>query len=892
MAPVSDSFRLLPRLRWLVLPGCILIVMVCLVPELVPELVPASVAADPMDVLPADPREALLQSPADYFGFSIGSRHLRHDQVVGYLRYLSDSSPRASWSTYAQSHGGRPLGTLAITAPKWSDRLDELQRARPQLTTGTSASVAEETLLVMYLGYGVHGDEASALNAAPLIAYHLASSNSPEVLSWLEKGVYLIDPCLNPDGNDRFANWANENRGRFASPLAFDREHSQPWPGGRTNYYWFDLNRDWLPLTHPESRGRVRLFHQWKPNVVLDFHEMGSSSTYFFQPGVPQRTNPLTPKRNQQLTRLFALEHTQAMDAANELFFTEEQYDDFYIGKGSTYPDIHGAVGILFEQGSTRGLRMKNEVTNRHFRDTIANQLRTSLSSLRSAARLRGELLEFQRDYYVTALQSGKDDPVRAYLLTGPADRIAAAHTLVKQHAVQAFRSADEIRLEGKVIAPGQALVIPTAQAQVNLVRSLMEPMQEFEENLFYDVSTWHLPSALDVECHRYCNDLPKSWLAERALPPTKFATDEAVAGYAFAPTALAAPRVVAALMRVGADVRIATHAMQMSKADPTWPPGTYLILRQPNQRKWERILETLAKQAERTGVAIEPLASSMTLDGPDLGSNTVKPLPPCKPLLVVGSGTTAGVAGALWHFLDVRLGQPTTVVDTAQFSSAKLHEFTCVILPDGSYPGWRDSQVAALKDFTRHGGTIIGVEGAIGWLQSKGILASPAESTESKQQSAADSIRDDNAREKKSAWSGASYGSAADATALEAIAGAFLMTSIDPTHPLAYGFPDSKVPVFRSSTKRYPVPKNPYQTAAIYEEVIAGYVSQRNRKQLISSTAVWVENYGAGRVIALADNPVFRGYVRGSERFLTNALYVGPTIKVPSAPKSQDSDD
>jgi len=393
----------------------------------------------------------------------------------------------------------------------------------------------------------------------------------------------------------------------------------------------------------------------------------------------------------------------------------------------------------------------------------------------------------------------------------------------------------------------------------------------------------------MDVEWHRYRSDLPEAWLVEGDLPSTKFVAEEAVAGYAFEPTELSAPRVVAALMRIGGDVRITTRPMQAASGKATWPRGTYLILRQPNRQKWERICEILEKQSAQTGISIQPLASSMTLDGPDLGSNTVQRLPQCKPLLVVGPGTVAGVAGALWHFLDVRLGQPTTVVDTAQFSSAKLHEYTCVILPDGSYSGWSDSQVAALKAFARDGGTIIGVEGAIGWLQSKGLLTAPAEPADSQQ--AATTATGSPEKEKDSP-APTTYGSAADASALETIAGAFFMTSIDPTHPLAYGFPDAQVPVFRSSTTWYRLPKNPYQTAAGYQAVIAGYVSQRHRKQLIPSAAVWVENSGAGRVIAIADDPVFRGYVRSSERFLTNALYLGPTINVPSAPKSEEAAD
>lgn len=833
-------------------------------------------AGDPAEVLPDDQRIADLKSPEDFFGFAVGSRHLRHDQVHAYMRYLADHSDRAVSIPYGQTHGSRPLSVLAISDAAHIKQLNSLREKRPELTFGKSTKVPDDALLVMYLGYSVHGDEASAINAAPLIAYHLCSSRDAEVGAWLKQGVYLLDPALNPDGIDRFANWANENRGRFPSPQGIAREHVQPWPGGRTNYYWFDLNRDWLPLAHPESQGRLRLFHQWKPNVVLDFHEMGSSSTYFFQPGVPARTNPLTPRRNQQLTRQLAVGHAKAMDEANELYFTEERFDDFYMGKGSTYPDLHGAVGVLFEQGSTRGLRMVNDLTDRHFRDTVANQVRTSLSSLRGAVQLKSKLLEFQREFYRQALESGQADKVQAYVLTGSPSRIAAAADLLKRHAIRAHVPPGEIRLDGKSYASGQALIVPTAQPEITFVRSFMEPRQSFQENLFYDVSTWHLPSAMDLQMHRHGADLPQAWLADAKNAASPWQADQKCAGYAFRPEELSAPRLVASLMRIDADVRITTQPMQTRKGGTHWPAGTYLVLRQPNASGWKRILKVLERGATRDGIAAEPIPSGMTLTGPDLGSTTVLRLPRCRPLLVVGAGTSAYEAGAIWHFLDVRMGQPATLVDTSQLAAAKLPEYSCVILPGGNYSSWGTRQVTLLKDYVRNGGTLIGIGSAIAWLQRQEILPATAEQP-SKETTAS---TDDSSPENRFP-----FGDAENARALESIAGAFFITQVDPTHPLAYGFPDSDVPVFLDHSQRFALPKNPYQTAARYTGVIAGYVSERNRARLIPSAAAWVSPVGKGRCILLADNPVFRGYVRSSERFLTNAMLVGPTIDVPSAP-------
>jgi hypothetical protein len=861
---------------------------VCLVPHILTGIVLAQAvgplqAGDPAAVLPDDERIADLKSPADFFGFPIGSRHLRHDQVHAYFQYLAEHSDRAKAIPYGQTHGRRPLSVLAISDAGHIKQLDLQRNKRSELTTGNVAKVPDDSLLVMYLGYSVHGDEASAMNAAPLVAYHLCSSLSDEAGAWLKQGIYLVDPALNPDGIDRFANWANENRGRFPSPQGIDREHIQPWPGGRTNYYWFDLNRDWLPLAHPESRGRLRLFHQWKPNVVLDFHEMGGTSTYFFQPGVPARTNPLTPRRNQELTQQLAIEHAKALDDANELYFTKEQFDDFYMGKGSTYPDLHGAVGILFEQGSTRGLRLVNDLTDRHFRDTVANQVRTSLSSLRGAVRLKPELLEFQRAFYQQALESGQAGQMQAYVLTGSPSRIAAAAELLRRHAIRAHVPPQAIHLSGAQYATGRALVIPTAQPEITFVRSLMEPLQSFKENLFYDVSTWHLPSALDLQMHQHATDLPESWLTD-ATPAqaAPWQADQTCTGYAIRPEELAAPRLIARLMRIDADVRISTKPMQARKGDTHWPAGTYLVLRQPNASRWNRILEVLDRAATRDGITAEPIASSMNEMGPDQGSSTVRRLPRCRPLLVVGSGTSAYEAGAIWHFLDVRMGQPVTLVDTSQLAAADLHEYSCVILPGGNYNSWDTRQVTLLKDYVRSGGTLIGISSAITWMQQQEILPAAAEQKKS--------VQETGSTDQMPQQTEIRFGDAGDARALESIAGAFFLTRIDPTHPLAFGFPDAEVPVFRDHTQRFTLPQNPYQTAARYTGVIAGYVSERNRTRLIPSAAAWVSASGKGRCILLADNPVFRGYVRSSERFLTNAILVGPAINVPAAPVTGDA--
>lgn len=834
-----------------------------------------SKAESPLDVLPKVERIAEIKTPEQFYGFAIGSRHLRHDQVVDYLQYLATESDRVEIHQYGKTHGGRPLLVCIVTAPANMQRLDEIRRKRPRLTSGKFQGSLTNELLVMSMGYCVHGDEASGINAVPLVAYHLASAMDAQTLQFLEQSIALIDPALNPDGTDRFANWANENRGQISSAAPTDREHNQQWPGGRTNYYYFDLNRDWLPVVHPESQGRIKLFHAWKPNVVLDFHEMGGNSSYFFQPGELKSINPFSPKENLRITQQFAKEHTAAMDKSGELFYSEENFDDFYIGKGSTYPDLQGSVGILFEQASTRGLRYANKRVSRHFRDTIANQLRLTLSSINAAQSQRESLLKLQNDYFNNALQSAANHPIKAYVLHGSPSRVLAAAKTLKQHTVKVFRPEKEITIGDKSFDAASVAIVPLDQPQHFLIRSVMEKVESFERNVFYDVSTWHFPSAFDIDAFEHRSEVPQSWLAStdlslpsgiKSLPDVNH---EKVVAWAIPPAELQVPKVIVAMQQMGAQFRVTT--LPCMAGEVSLPAGTYVMLKQPNRGQWTKLSKAVLELANRETVTCHPIQSGSTIQGPDLGSDTLIDVPKCKPLLVLGSGTTSYSAGSLWYFVDYRLRQPMDKVDVDRLSGLELDDYTCILLPEGGYSTLSDSAVEQLDAYVKNGGTVVAIGSAIGTLQRKKLIRGGDVTSEN-----SESAKDANSSRKR-------FADADDEAALESIAGAFFEVSVDDSHPLAFGFPDSKIPVFRTTTRRYSVPSNSYQLIAKYESVIAGYVSEQNRNRLKSSAAAWVSPSGSGRYIMIADNPVFRGYVRGAEKFLVNAMFIGPSFKLPS---------
>lgn len=326
-----------------------------------------------------------ISTPKEVLGYEVGEWHVRPEQLVRYMEVLSEESDRFSFEITGYTHERRPLVLVTVTTPENHQNIDELRDAHIALSDPNRKGDPDNAPLVLYMGYSIHGDEPSGSNSALLYAYYLAAAQGDKIEQVLQDTIILLDPSYNPDGLARFAQWANQHKSQNLVSDTQHREHVQPMPRGRVNHYWFDLNRDWLLLQHPESRARIANFQKWKPNVLTDFHEMGTDSTFFFQPGIPSRKNPNTPDENVKLTQTLAEGHAAALDEQGRLYFTEEAFDDFYVGKGSTYPDVQGAIGILFEQASSRGHAQDSINGVLEFPFTIQNQFTTSLTSMYGA---------------------------------------------------------------------------------------------------------------------------------------------------------------------------------------------------------------------------------------------------------------------------------------------------------------------------------------------------------------------------------------------------------------------------------------------------------------------------------------------------------------------------
>jgi hypothetical protein len=841
---------------------------------------------DPMPEL-----DASIPAPHELMNLEVGERHWFLHEILQYLDAVAEASPRmVPLGEHARSYGGRPLVSYVISSPRNLDRLDEIRAGRKAIIDASSNVDLDEQPVVLHMGYSIHGNEPSGGNATPLVAYYLNASQSPELKAQLEKVVIIFTPSFNPDGFDRFAHWSNSHRGMVPSKDPNDREHREAFPMGRTNYYWFDLNRDWLPHQHPESQGRMQLFHTWKPNVQLDFHEQGSDSSYFFMPGKPERTNPLTPAINQKLTLAMAEYHSRTFDKEGILYFSQEGYDDFFMGKGSTYPDLFGCIGILFEQPSSRGTHQDTVNGLLTFPFTISNQFRTSLSSLEATADLKSDLLDYQRNFYVEVAKEAKSTSGH-YVATAEGDptRLREFVRILQGHQIEVELLSKSIEVDGKTYPANSSIAIPAGQTQMTFLRSLWNTQIEFEENIFYDVSTWTLPYAFNLQHTRE----PVRKVSSAALPDNFHSPEgnhtlaHSEIGYVIDWRDSASPALLYGLLEAEANVRVAMNPLTVKIVggqEIEFGYGTLFVAKALNDAIPEAAF-SLLKTAVAAGAPVYPVASSFTSEGLDLGSRNFRVLQKPKVLIATGSGVTSNDVGEIWHMVDRRIRMPITMVDTDRLGSIDYRDYTHVLITRG-LSSLNEGGVKKLKAFVEGGGILWAQgDGAIKWAVDKELAKVEWRKTEKERAAEAAKEKKDNKDSKeKEAAERLPFAQASDEAAFRLVRGAIFGTSLDITHPIGYGYTSEFLPVFRRSNKFFEPSKNAYSTPILYSEepLLSGYVNEENLGLISGSASLVVDQVGQGAVVLALDNTTFRAFWWGTQRLLVNAIFFGELLEEP----------
>lgn len=807
-----------------------------------------------------------IPAPAAVLGFEPGQWHARHDQIEAYLRAVNAAAPeRTQFEIIGRTHEQRPLLQLTLSSARNMQRLEQIRTAHLAVSRGEKQPDPDLPAII-WLGYSIHGNEASGANAALRVVHQLLSAEDPQVKSLLDNSIILLQPSLNPDGHDRFATWVNMHQGTAPVADPQHREHIEPWPNGRPNHYWFDLNRDWLLLQHPESQARIAQFHRWRPQIVADFHEMGTNSTFFFQPGIPSRNSPFTPDSTIKLTNQLAQFHAKALDDVKRLYFTEEAFDDFYVGKGSTYPDVHGSVGILFEQGSSRGHLQESLQSELSFAFAIDNQYRTSFSTLTGAVAHKNELQQAQYQFAQQSKDQARLDPVRGYLLRESTDqsRVQALLTLLKQHQIAAYALTEDFQINGKTFEAGHSYFVPAEQNQYNLIKAAFSTETNFRDNTFYDVSAWTLPYAynIDFAASRKAPSAlsTQAWTAPVAVPVTLAADAYA---YALNWADQQAPVQTARLLQAGFQLRVAPKAFSAVTVDGTqqFAAGTVLLPAGLQAEGWQTKLAAFQQQQQ---LPLQALSSGLTPQGQDLGSNQVKPLALPEVLLIAGPGINSTEAGELWFATERLAGVSPSMAEPARLKKLEINRYSHILLPDGNYSSWGAAEVAQLKTWLEQGGVLWAQKAAVSWLVEKNLLQAKVKK----------------ASELKAlvSMTAPAYGDKEQLAGRQRIAGAIFQTELDLTHPLTFGIPRQQLPVFKNDLMVLEPSTQPFVTVARYSDQaqLAGYADAALVNAFRQSASVLAQNVGEGRIVAMTDNPVFRGYFVGSGRLLVNSLYFG----------------
>lgn len=798
-----------------------------------------------------------IPTPKSIIGHEIGEWHITHDKLVEYMKALTNVSDRITIENRGKTFEDRPIILLTITSPENHKNIDEIRSNHLKLVEAESNSLKVDTMpLIVYQGFSVHGNEPSGSNASLLLAYHLAAAEGPEIEELLKNTVILLDPSFNPDGLQRFASWVNVNKSHHINPDPNDREFSEVWPKGRTNHYWFDLNRDWLPVQLPESRARINTYNNWMPNIVTDHHETSPFRTFFFQPGVLSRVHPLTPKANQELTKEIGYYHAKTLNEIGSLYFTEERYDDFYYGKGSTFPDINGAIGILFEQGSSRGHAQHTENGLLTFPFTIRNQFKTALSTLQAGNDMRVKLLNYQRGFFNNVRNENNKDVTKAYVFGDEEDLAKTYHLaeILKRHNITFNKLKSNLNINGKSFDKDACFIVPTNQSKSKIIKAIFETRTTFSDSLFYDISAWTYPLAFNVDytelnSNKYIGDE----VSDLQLPKGKV-TFKSNYAYLMKWHEYYTPKALSKILNKGIRAKVGLKPFSLN--NESFDYGTILIPVQNQNLNDDEIFNFLSEVTQSSHVIITAVNTGITERGIDLGSSMFKTIENPKVAMLVGQGIASYDSGEIWHLFDQRYQMNITKLDLLYLKNLSISKYSTIIIPSTSMK-LDKSVVDKLKSWVKNGGVLIGYKNTVKWLSLNNFIK--LDYLESKVE--AKNVRFDQKENFKGAQS---------------IGGAIFSTELDKSHPINFGYKNSNLPMFRRTKIFIKPDSTSYNNPIKYtkDPLLSGYISKPNLEVLKGTVPFQVKKLGKGKVIVFTDNTNFRGFWYGTNKLLMNAVF------------------
>ncbi len=804
-----------------------------------------------------------IPTPEKFLGYAIGTQHTRHDKIVEYFKELDRLSDRITVQIIGETFEHRQQVAAIFTSPSNYSRIEEIRKANlaGQLTGNT-----ENIPLIIHLGYNVHGNEPSSSEAALLTAYYLTASESEETMKWMNEMVILMDPNINPDGRDRHSHWANMHKAKppVADPL--DREHTEIWPGGRFNHYWFDLNRDWFLGTFPETRNRIKFFHHWRPYVQTDHHEMGTSSTFYFDPGEDASNNPVVPDfLYKTVYPKYAEYFSKATDKIGSMYFTKEAYDKLYPGYGSSYINFYGGAGFLFEQASSRGHIQETPTIPITFAFTIRNQFTASLTTIRASLAEKSMLLKMRKEFYRISKEQQARSSIKGYLFGDANDetRTRAFLDMLLLHEIEVYEA-------GTGSKDGQGYYVPTNQNNYIMVRSIFEKQITYIDSSFYDASAWSLVHAYNLPYTELTTPVTAGKRIT-ALPVSMTAAPQkSNYAYVISNTDYNIHKMIYHLHQSGVIVQSAFRPFTaaINGKNKMFGYGSIVIPVQQQRITADSLHRSITAAVDQTGIPVYSLSTGYNAGGIDLGSGYVRTLKQPQVVMIVGTGVSANEAGFIWHLFDQRLQMPITKLDILNLGRADLSRYNTMIVVSGGYSLIDSATTNRIRGWVQGGNTLITIKGGTEWA-----------------------IRNRFTREKllppdtvKGTPQRKDFDMAVHIEGAKAMGGSIFRVDLDTTHPIGFGFTNRKVSIYRNGLTFLQPSMNPYSTVAQYtnDPLIGGYVHATTLKKIKNSAAIVVGGEGSGRVIMFTDDPNFRGTWYGTNKLFLNAIFYGSNISVP----------
>jgi hypothetical protein len=793
-----------------------------------------------------------IQSPSEFLGYELGTRFTNHYQVVDYYQYLAKASDLVQLQEYGKTNEQRLLQVVYVSTAENLVNLESIRKNHlANAGIGTAANTANKA--IVWLSYNVHGNESSSTEASMQTTYELITKKK----AWLQNTVVIIDPCINPDGRDRYVNWYNQVASFPYNSNQKAKEHDEPWPGGRPNHYLFDLNRDWAWATQVETRQRLKVYNTWLPHIHVDFHEQGINEPYYFAPAAEPFHEVITDWQRDFQTQI-GKNHAGYFDKEGWLYFTRERFDLFYPSYGDTYPTFNGAIGMTYEQAGhgRAGLGIMNDEGDLlSLKDRIAHHHTTGLSTVEISSQQADKLnSEFKKYFNAT------DFTYKSYVLEGNQDRISKLTKLLDRHEIKyGFTSNTSVKgfdyesSSEKSRNVSNALVVSTNQPKAKMVKVLFEPNAKLSDSLTYDITAWSIPYAYGLNTVASKTIINPN--TEKKEHLVEFHNSNSSAYVARWNTVKDAA-FLSKLLQKGIRVRFTEKAF--TSGGNTFDRGSLIITRSDN-KNIENLHKKVTDIANTSQITLSSLSTGFSDSGVDFGSPDVKEIKMPKVAVISGKATSSLGFGELWYFFEQELKFPVTNINSDDFSANTLNSFNILVLPNGNYQSLFDKdKLKLLKNWVSRGGKVIAIGSSLSTFEGKDGFGLTKKEKE--------------AEEKKEI---VSYAKTERTRISNNITGAIFKTKVDNTHPLAFGYGKSYFTLKLGSNAYHYLDKG--YTVSYLEDTkaVSGFAGHKAAKDIKNTLVFGEYRIDNGSMIYMVDNPMFRAFWENGKLFFANAIFL-----------------